>query len=131
MIEAMACGTPVLAFRCGSVPEVMEDNVTGLIVDTPEQAIAALRQVMALDRRKVRWRFEQRFTATHMAHDYLRVYHSLLSNSCRKNSTSWDPRPEIEERPSEAVCRLNRDDNRFATGECMDRQKQTDPSGTR
>ena len=63
MIEAMACGTPVLAFRCGSVPEIIEDGVTGAIVDTMEEAIAALPRVIALDRKKVRQRFEQRFSA--------------------------------------------------------------------
>ena len=70
MIEAMACGTPVLAFGCGSVPEVIDEGVTGSIVDSVEEAIAALPRVMALDRQKVRRRFEQRFTATRMAKDY-------------------------------------------------------------
>src|SRR5688572_27423577 len=73
MIEAMACGTPVLAFRCGSVPEIIEDGVTGAIVETMEQAVAALPRVMALDRKKVRLRFEQRFSATRMAKDYIGV----------------------------------------------------------
>ena len=71
MIEAMACGTPVLAFRCGSVPEIIENGVTGAIVDSMEEAIAALPQVIALDRKKVRQRFEQRFSATRMAKDYV------------------------------------------------------------
>ena len=74
MIEAMACGTPVLAFRHGSVPEVIEDGVTGRIVGSVEEAIAALPQVMALDRRKVRRRFEERFTAERMARDYVDLY---------------------------------------------------------
>ena len=63
MIEAMACGTPVLAFRCGSVPEIVENGVTGQIVDTEEEAIRQLPEVLALDRRAVRRRFEQRFSA--------------------------------------------------------------------
>lgn len=79
MIEAMACGTPVLAFRCGSVPEIVEDGVTGAIVETMEQAIAALPRVIALDRKKVRQRFEQRFSATRMAMDYVGVYRALLA----------------------------------------------------
>ena len=66
----MACGTPVLAFRCGSVPEIVEDGITGAIVGTMEEAIAALPRVIALDRKKVRQRFEQRFSATRMAKDY-------------------------------------------------------------
>jgi glycosyltransferase involved in cell wall biosynthesis len=81
MIEAMACGTPVLAFRCGSVPEIVEDGLTGAIVDTMEEAIAALPRVIALDRKKVRQRFEQRFSATRMAKDYVNIYRSLLASS--------------------------------------------------
>lgn len=81
MIEAMACGTPVLAFRCGSVPEVVDENVTGCIVDTIEEAVAALPRVIALDRKKVRARFELRFSATRMAKDYVAVYRSLLDSS--------------------------------------------------
>src|SRR5689334_24620715 len=63
MIEAMACGTPVLAFRRGSVPEVIDEGVTGITVKNEEEAIAALPQVLALDRRAVRQRFEERFGA--------------------------------------------------------------------
>ena len=78
MIEAIACGTPVLAFRCGSVPEIIDPGVTGHIVRTVDEAIKMLPQVLALDRRKVRQQFEQRFTATRMAKDYVQVYRSLL-----------------------------------------------------
>jgi glycosyltransferase involved in cell wall biosynthesis len=81
MIEAMACGTPVLAFRSGSVPEIVEEGITGAIVETMDEAIAALPHVMALDRKKVRHRFEQRFSAARMANDYLNVYRSLLAAS--------------------------------------------------
>jgi glycosyltransferase involved in cell wall biosynthesis len=77
MIEAMACGTPVLAFRCGSVPEIVDDGVTGLIVDSMDEAIAALPRIMTLDRKKVRQRFDQRFTAARMAKDYVGVYRAL------------------------------------------------------
>jgi glycosyltransferase involved in cell wall biosynthesis len=78
MIEAMACGTPVLAFRCGSVPEIVDSGVTGLIVDSTDEAIRMLPQVLALDRRTVRQRFDQRFSVARMAKDYLHVYRSLL-----------------------------------------------------
>jgi glycosyltransferase involved in cell wall biosynthesis len=81
MIEAMACGTPVLAFRCGSVPEIVEDGVTGAIVDTMGEAVAALPRVITLDRKKVRQCFEQRFSATRMAKDYVSLYRSLLASS--------------------------------------------------
>ena len=81
MIEAMACGTPVLALRHGSVEEVVENGLTGHIVDNVEEATVTLSQVMALDRRAVRRRFEERFTATRMANDYVRVYNSLLART--------------------------------------------------
>ena len=83
MIEAMACGTPVLAFRCGSVPEIVDPGVTGLIVDTMEEAIRVLPQVLALDRRAVRQKFEQRFSAARMAKDYAQVYRSLIKRQAR------------------------------------------------
>jgi glycosyltransferase involved in cell wall biosynthesis len=78
MIEAMACGTPVLAFRAGSVPEIIDQGVTGLIVDSLEEAVAAMPRVLSLDRASVRRRFEERFTATRMALDYVSVYEALL-----------------------------------------------------
>jgi len=78
MIEAMACGSPVLAFRCGSVPEIIDPGVTGAIVESMEEAVQVLPRVLSLDRRRVRRRFEQRFTAGRMARDYVQVYRSLL-----------------------------------------------------
>lgn len=77
MIEAMACGTPVVAFRCGSVPEVVDDGVTGFVVDDVEQAVDAVRRLHHLDRRRVRATFEQRFTVERMAQDYLAIYRRL------------------------------------------------------
>ena len=77
MIESMACGTPVLAFRCGSIPEVIEDGVTGKVVKCEEEAIAALPEILSYDRRAVRRRFEDRFTATRMAKDYVSTYRQL------------------------------------------------------
>jgi len=78
MIEAMACATPVLAFRRGSVPEIIDDGVTGLTVGDVEEAVRLLPKLLSLDRRTVRQRFEERFTATRMAKDYLSVYRALL-----------------------------------------------------
>jgi glycosyltransferase involved in cell wall biosynthesis len=77
MIEAMACGTPVIAFSNGSVPEVIDDGVSGFIVTTIEEAVAALRRVDTLDRRTVRDQFEQRFTVDRMTQDYLATYRRL------------------------------------------------------
>ena len=81
MIEAMACGSPVLAMRRGSVKEVVEDGLTGHIVDSIEEAMVTLPRVMTLDRRAVRRRFEERFTANRMAKDYVRVYDLLLARA--------------------------------------------------
>jgi glycosyltransferase involved in cell wall biosynthesis len=78
MIEAMACGTPILAFRCGSVPEIIDAGVTGVVVDTMDEAIGRLPEVIALDRRAVRRRFDERFSALRMAKDYVHLYRSAL-----------------------------------------------------
>jgi glycosyltransferase involved in cell wall biosynthesis len=78
MIEAMACGTPVLAFRQGSVPEIVDPGLTGVIVDDLDEAIRKIPELLSLDRRRVRQRFEERFSATRMARDYLSLYHALL-----------------------------------------------------
>jgi glycosyltransferase involved in cell wall biosynthesis len=78
MIEAMACGTPVLAFRQGSVSEIVDQGVTGATVDTMEEAVNMLPRVLALDRHAVRRRFEERFSATRMAADYVALYRSML-----------------------------------------------------
>jgi glycosyltransferase involved in cell wall biosynthesis len=77
MIEAMACGTPVLGFRRGSVPEIIDDRLTGRVVTTVDEAIRALPEVIRLDRRAVRRRFEERFSALRMAKEYLDVYRSV------------------------------------------------------
>jgi glycosyltransferase involved in cell wall biosynthesis len=96
MIEAMACGTPVLAFRCGSVPEIVEDGITGAIVETIEEAIAALPRVIALDRKRVRQRFEQRFSATRMAKDYVGIYRSLLATSAKRDQQEIELAPNAK-----------------------------------
>jgi len=79
MIEAMACGTPVIAFPGGSVPEVVEDGVTGFIVETEEQAAAAARRLQSLERARIRHVFEERFTARRMAEDYIKIYRGLIA----------------------------------------------------
>ena len=83
MIEAMACGTPVVAWRCGSVPEIVDHGVTGFIVATEDEAVAALARLHLLDRRRVRAAFEQRFTATVMARNYLQLYWRLYGDASR------------------------------------------------
>lgn len=78
MIEAMACGTPVVAYRAGSVPEVIDEGVTGFIVDGERKAVDAVKNLERLDRRKVRARFEERFTAERMARSYEGHYRQLV-----------------------------------------------------
>lgn len=81
MIEAMACGTPVIAYNRGSVPEIVEENLTGFIVEDEISATSAVNRLAQLDRRDIRLRFEARFTARRMALDYLAAYHSLMEAS--------------------------------------------------
>ena len=80
MIEAMACGTPIIAYHGGAVPEVMEEGHSGFIVRHVEDAVEAVLRVPELSRKRCREIFEQRFTATRMAHDYVQVYERLISS---------------------------------------------------
>ena len=80
MIEAMACGTPVIAWRRGAVPEVVDEGITGFIVDSEEEAVAAIGRVSELDRHRVRATFERRFSAATMAAAYQAVYSRLLKS---------------------------------------------------
>jgi len=88
MLEAMACGTPVIAWRRGSVPEVIEDGVTGAIVDSVDEAVSALQWARHADRAAIRRSFERRFSATTMARRYMDLYRSLT----RRPSLSLLPR---------------------------------------
>ena len=83
MIEALACGTPVVAFRGGSVGEILDHGVTGFVVDDLDQAITATRQVDSLDRRACRQAFDDRFSATRMADDYRTIYSQLIPRAAR------------------------------------------------
>ena len=88
MIEAMASGTPVIAFRRGSVPEVIDEGVTGFIVDNEEEAVAAITRIPELGRRLARATVERRFSARRMAEDYLRFYEKLLQEEPGEALTS-------------------------------------------
>lgn len=79
LIEALACGTPVIARRRGAVPEILQDGVTGLLCETEAEMIAAVQRVASLDRAACRRTFEQRFTVTHMAQRYLQVYETVCA----------------------------------------------------
>jgi glycosyltransferase involved in cell wall biosynthesis len=73
----MACGTPVIAWRCGSVPEIVDDGVSGFIVESLGEAVAAVARVASMDRASVRATFERRFTARTMANRYAQIYGRL------------------------------------------------------
>ncbi|MFA5517512.1 MAG: glycosyltransferase, partial [Desulfuromonadales bacterium] len=80
MIEAMACGTPVIAWRLGSVPEVMREGVSGFVVDSLEEAVQAVKNIARIDRSACRRYFDERFSAKRMAEDYLAAYGRLLTS---------------------------------------------------
>jgi glycosyltransferase involved in cell wall biosynthesis len=78
MIEAMACGTPVIAYPFGSVPEVVTDGVSGYIVSDQAGAVEAVKNINKLNRKRIRKHFEQHFTADRMALDYLKLYERMV-----------------------------------------------------
>jgi glycosyltransferase involved in cell wall biosynthesis len=80
MIEAMACGTPVIAYSAGSVPEVVEEGVTGFIVPNADAAVKVIHKIESFDRAACRRRFEERFTASLMSSQYLRLYETLVGS---------------------------------------------------
>jgi hypothetical protein len=87
MIEALACGTPVIAYRKGSVPEVMANGITGFVVDNQSDAVEAVHRIPSIDRRRCRQEFLDRFSAPRMARDYLKIYERIMA----MNSTGADP----------------------------------------
>ena len=97
MIEAMACGTPVIAHRGGAVPEVIEEGQTGFIVKGLKDAVEAVRRVSELSRKRCREVFEQRFTAARMAHDYVRVYERLVHSKFATSNRSSGGQDEVLE----------------------------------
>jgi glycosyltransferase involved in cell wall biosynthesis len=91
MIESMACGTPTIAFRRGSVPELINEGTSGLIVDNMEEAVSAVAKVASMDRSACRDDFEARFTSSRMAKDYVKLYQSILSaRSLSSNTPEMD-----------------------------------------
>jgi glycosyltransferase involved in cell wall biosynthesis len=96
MIEAMACGTPVLAFDHGSVREVVDDGITGYVVNSVESAIATIPRLLALDRQRVRRQFDERFTATRMAKSYLALYARSFATTGRIEMHTSNLKPSRE-----------------------------------
>jgi glycosyltransferase involved in cell wall biosynthesis len=104
MIEAMACGTPIIAWRRGSVPEIVEDGVTGFIVESEDEAIDAIERVPDLNRRQVRAAFERRFTARHMAELYRQSFQRVLAAGDR-NIPVPDLMPSLARVPADIAVR--------------------------
>lgn len=93
MIEAMACGTPTIAFRCGSVPELMTEKVTGFVVDDLESAVASVARIPEIDRRACRATFESRFTAQRMSAEYVSLYQRSLGEVDDREMLEYEATP--------------------------------------
>jgi len=98
MIEAMACGTPVIAFRRGSVAEVIRDGVSGMVVQNVDEAVAAAKRIDTLDRTRVRRCFDQGFTAARMAREYVEIYRKLAVSPPGSISAADPATPETPRR---------------------------------
>ncbi|HEY4443388.1 MAG TPA: glycosyltransferase, partial [Steroidobacteraceae bacterium] len=85
----MACGTPVIAWNCGSVPEIVREGVTGRVVGSEDEAIEAVEQVAALDRGRIRQEFDSQFSSTVMANNYLKVYRRLADKAIRPSDLKY------------------------------------------
>jgi len=109
LIEAMACGTPTIAFRQGSVPEIIDDGVTGFTVDSVGQALHALEKIPRLDRARCREVFEQRFSSRRMAADYIRAFERLVEAKRSLRPASFRHK-ETTRTPTAANARVARPD---------------------
>ena len=106
VVEAMACGTPVIAFRRGSMPEVVSDGRSGYLVSSTEEAARALRRVPDLDRVECRRWVEERFSADRMVEDYLTVYRKIVEERRREDHRPWGWYRILEEEPGHKTKRL-------------------------
>ncbi len=93
VIEAMACGTPVMAWSCGAMPEVVDHGVSGILVETMEDAVTTMPDLLSLDRRRVRATFEERFSASRMAQDYVAAYRQLVGSPTETRNRAADGNP--------------------------------------
>jgi glycosyltransferase involved in cell wall biosynthesis len=89
MIESLACGTPVIAWRSGSVPSIVDDGVTGFVVDSVEEATSAIADLDRIERGACRHEFERRFTSARMADDYVRIYETLRETAAAPQASTW------------------------------------------
>ena len=93
LIEALACGTPVLAYRRGSIPEIINHGVTGFICETVSEMVDAVGQVSFIDRQHCRTAFDDRFTAERMARDYVALYERLLEDGSAQAAHAFAAEP--------------------------------------
>jgi N-terminal domain of (some) glycogen debranching enzymes/Glycosyl transferases group 1 len=93
MIEAMACGAPTIAFRCGSVPELMTEKVTGFVVDDLESTVASVARIPEIDRRAYRACFEKRFTAQRMSAEYVSLYQRYVGEVDEREMLEYEGTP--------------------------------------
>ncbi len=106
VVEAMACGTPVVAFAKGSMAEVIEDGATGFLVDTVDEAVAAVERVPELDRTRCRRHVERHFSVERMVDGYLDVYREVLARSAREDRRPWGSYRVLEDAPGHKVKRI-------------------------
>jgi len=104
VVESMACGTPVIAFGRGSMPEIIRDGSTGFIVDDVDAAVQAVDRIASIDRRACRDEVEERFTCQRMAHEYVKVYHKILED--RENYRPWGHYENLRERDDHKIKEL-------------------------
>jgi glycosyltransferase involved in cell wall biosynthesis len=103
MIEAMACGTPTIAFRQGSVPEIIDPGVTGFIVESVEASLRVLEEIPRFDRSRCRQVFEERFSASRMASDYLKIYQRLIDMKRQSRPVLMDRQEKTQAKPAPSV----------------------------
>jgi len=104
VVESMACGTPVIAFGRGSMPEIIRDGSTGFIVDDVDAAVQAVDRITSIDRRACRDEVEERFSCQRMAHEYVKVYHKILED--RENYRPWGHYENLRERDDHKIKEL-------------------------
>jgi glycosyltransferase involved in cell wall biosynthesis len=96
MIESMACGTPTIAFKCGSVPEIITNGVSGFIVESMDEAIRAVQQARTLDRAVCRAEFISRFSAPKMAQHYVKLYEASITKQYDTSVAGKSANPDTE-----------------------------------
>ncbi len=106
IVESMACGTPVIAFNRGSMPELIGDKITGFLVTDIEEAVDAVAKISTIDRRQCRKRVEEHFTAQRMTEDYIALYNRILEKTKREDHRPWGYYQVLSDNPDHKVKRI-------------------------